>query len=129
MAIDFEQCRKNFRQRATAREVASEKLRQQAREMAIAAIFQVIPQYPCIREVHLFGSITQPRQFHDHSDIDIAVGGTDATTYFAVWRDLEVACPNWLIDLREINQPSHFTDTVRRIGELVYESTNSTAQS
>lgn len=109
--------------------MASEKLRQHAREIAIATIFQVLPQHPCIREVYLFGSITQPQQFHNHSDIDIAVGGTDATTYFAFWRDLEIACPNWLIDLREINQPSHFTDTVRRIGELVYESTNSTTQS
>jgi hypothetical protein len=62
--------------------------------------------------------------FHDHSGIDIAVVGTDAATYFALWRDLEAACPGWCIDLREMNQPSHFTDTVRQVGELVYESSS-----
>jgi predicted nucleotidyltransferase len=64
--------------------------------------------------------------FHDHSDIDIAVVGTDAATYFALWRDLEAACPVWCIDLREMNQLSHFTDTVRQSGELVYESPSGT---
>ncbi len=42
--------------------------------------------------------------------------GTDAATYFALWRDLEAVCPNWAIDLREINQSSHFTDTVCQTG-------------
>jgi len=101
-------------------------LRQQAREEAIATITQVVPHYPQITQIYLFGSVTQPGQFRDRSDIDIAVAGTNAATYFALWRDLEAACPNWAIDLREImNQPCHFTDTVRQTGELVYESTSS----
>ncbi|MFH7241714.1 MAG: nucleotidyltransferase domain-containing protein [Spirulina sp.] len=124
MAINLQQCRDNFRQRAAEQQTAWEVLRQKARQDAITAIRQVIPHYPNITQVYLFGSVTQPGQFCDHSDIDIAVAGTDAATYFALWRDLESACPDRLIDLREINHPSHFSDMVRRTGELVYESSS-----
>lgn len=127
MEMDLQQCRENFRGRAVARQTEREELRQKARNAAIAAISQVLPHYPHITQVYLFGSITQSGQFHDHSDIDIAVAGTDAATYFAFWRDLEAACPDWFIDLREINHPSHFTDTVRQTGELIYESSSSPA--
>jgi len=127
MTIDLQQCRDNFRQRLALQQAQWETLRQQARDDAIAAIAQVIPHYPQITHVYLFGSVTRPGQFRDCSDIDIAVAGTDAATYFALWRDLEAACPTWAIDLREINQPSHFTKTVRQTGELVYESTSSPA--
>jgi len=128
MTIDLQQCRDNFRRREAERQFAREKLRRQAREAAIAAISQVLPRYPKVTEIYLFGSITQTGRFHDHSDIDIAVSGTDAATYFALWRDLEAACPDWFIDLREINQPSHFTDSVRQTGELIYESSSRTPQ-
>jgi len=128
MTIDLQQCRENFRQRMTAQQAEREILRQNAHRVAIAAIAQVISHYPQITQIYLFGSVTQPGQFRPQSDIDIAVGGTDASTYFALWRDLETACPNWAIDLREINQPCHFTDIVRQTGELVYESQSSSAQ-
>ncbi|PSB21361.1 hypothetical protein C7B61_02265 [filamentous cyanobacterium CCP1] len=128
MTIDFQKCRENFRQRGMTRQQAREALRQQAHEAAIVAIFQVVSQYPNVTQVYLFGSLTRPGHFHNHSDIDIAVVGTDAATYFALWRDLEAACPNWSIDLREMNQSSHFTDTVRQFGELVYESSSGTPQ-
>ena len=128
MTLDLKQCRDNFKQRTTTQRAERETLRHQAREEEIAAILQVIPQYPQITKIYLFGSITQSGQFHQHSDIDIAVAGTDAATYFAVWRDLEAVCSNWLIDLREINPPSHFTDIVLQSGKLVYESTSGPAQ-
>ncbi len=79
----------------------------------------VTPRYPHITQVYLWGSVTQPGQFGDHSDIDVA--GTDAAPYFALWRDLETACPDRCIDLREINKLGHFTDRVRQTGELVDE--------
>lgn len=128
MAIDLQQCRENFRQRAAAQQAERETLRQQAREDAIAAIAQVILHYPQITHVYIFGSVTQPGRFSDRSDIDIAVVGTNAATYFALWRDLEAACPTWAIDLREINQPCHFTDIVRQTGELVYEFPSGTLE-
>lgn len=120
--IDLQQCRDNFRQRLANQQAARETLRQQARAAVLAAIEQVIPHYPQITQVYLFGSMTRPGQFHDYSDIDVAVSGTDAATYFDLWRDLEAACPGWVIDLREINQLSHFTNIVRQTGELIYES-------
>jgi hypothetical protein len=58
----------------------------------------------------------------EHLDIDIAFEGTDAATYFALWHDLQQVCPDWAIDLRDINQPSHFADTVRQWEELIYKS-------
>jgi predicted nucleotidyltransferase len=129
MAIDLEQCRENFRRRSAAQQATWEGLRQQARGMAIEAIHNVAPAYPCVAQIYLFGSVTQPGQFRSHSDIDIAVAGTDAATYFALWRDLEAACPQWFIDLREINQPCHFTHSVRQTGELIYDSSNCYSQS
>ena len=127
MTIDLQPCRDNFDRRVSAQQAAREALRQQARQAAIVAITQTLPHYPTVTQVYLFGSLTQPGQFHAHSDLDIAVAGTDAATYFALWRDLEAACPEWLIDLREINQPSPFASTVRQFGELVYEAPSRTA--
>ena len=127
MAIDLQKCRDNFHHRAAVQQAARETLRQQAREGAIAAILEVITAYPDVAQVYLFGSVIKPGQFRQHSDIDIAVVGTDAASYFALWRDLEAAYPNYVIDLREINQPGHFADAVRRTGEIVYESTSSSA--
>jgi predicted nucleotidyltransferase len=129
MAIDLQHCRENFSQRAATQQAARETLRQQAHQAAIAAILQIAPNYPPITQIYLFGSVTRSGGFHSQSDIDIAVAGTDATAYFALWRDLEAACPDWAIDLREINQPSHFTNTVHQFGELVYESSGGSAQS
>ena len=122
MTIDLEQCRKNFKHRLALHYAQRESLRQQVREQAIVAILEVIPRYPQIIQVYLFGSVTRPGGFSDRSDLDIAVAGTDAASYFALWGDLETACPDWCIDLREINQACHFTDTVRQTGELIYDS-------
>lgn len=122
MAIDLDQCRENFKHRLAVQYAQRESLRQQAREQAIVAILEVVPRYPQITQVYLFGSVTRPGQFSDRSDIDIGVAGTDGAVYFALWGDLETACPNWCIDLREINQPCHFSDTVRQTGELIYDS-------
>lgn len=129
MTIDLQQCRDNFRQRTATQQAEREALRWQAYDAAVATIHTIAPTYPNITQIFLFGSITRPQQFQRHSDIDIAIAGTDATTYFALWRDLEAACPSWVIDLREINQPCHFADVVRQTGVLVYECSDRSAQS
>jgi len=81
----------------------------------------VLAAYPSVRRVYLFGSVTRPGAFDTASDIDIAVEGTTAADYFAVWRDLERALPNWTVDVREIDAPSPFADRVRETGVLIYE--------
>lgn len=126
--FDLQKCQDNFKRRQAARHAEREALRQQARKAALAAIQQVLPRYPQVAQVYLFGSVVQPRQFHGRSDIDVAVVGTDAATYFDLWRELEAACTGWMIDLREINTPSHFTDVVHLTGELVYDTTSRTAK-
>ena len=122
MAIDLQKCRDNFHKRAAAQQAAREKLRLQAHAAATTAILAVAPTYPDVTHIYLFGSVTQPNCFGQRSDLDIAVVGTDAASYFALWRDLEAACPDWAIDLREINQPGHFADMVRQTGALIYDA-------
>ncbi len=119
--IDLEECRRNLRAREQQRREENEARRLAARAAILAAIQKVLPTYPIIRRVYLFGSVTRPEQFHASSDIDVAVEGTGAEEYFAFWRDLERAAPEWMVDVREINEPSYFTKTVKERGELIYE--------
>jgi predicted nucleotidyltransferase len=121
MSVDWQHCRENFERREADALEQREVHRQQARRIVLTAIAQIAPLYPQVQRVYLFGSITQPGYFRLDSDIDVAVEGTDAKTYFALWRDLEQACPGWSIDLRELKTPSYFTTAVRAQGELVYE--------
>ena len=65
MAFDLQHCRDNFRQRAAVQDAAREALRLQTREEAISAIREIVPTYPTITQVYLFGSITQPGHFTD----------------------------------------------------------------
>lgn len=119
--VDIEACRENLRKRQRRRFQEREALRQAAREAISQTIREILPLHPDVRQVYLFGSVTLEGQFGDHSDIDVAVEGTNAEQYFDLWRDLEKAAPDWFIDLREINEPSHFVDRVRKTGELIYE--------
>lgn len=121
MPVDWKLCQENCERRQAEALRQREVQRQKAREMVLTAIAQLAPAYPLVERVYLFGSVTQADRFHTNSDIDVAVEGTDAETYFAFWRDLERICFNWMIDLREINTPSHFTETIKQQGELVYE--------
>lgn len=129
MTFDLQRCYDNFARREITRQQHRETCRQQARQVVLAAIRKVGPTYPTARKIYLFGSITQAGRFRNDSDIDVAVQGTDAASYFALWRDLEHACPGWAIDLRELNTPSHFATTVRQLGELVYEHSGSPTKS
>jgi predicted nucleotidyltransferase len=119
--VDLESCRENFRVREEQRALEREAHRQAARSAILSAIQAILPVHPEVRRIYLFGSIIRPGAFRFDSDIDVAVEGTNAEQYFALWRDLEEAAPGWLIDLREINQPSYFADAVKERGELVYE--------
>ncbi|MCZ7670228.1 MAG: nucleotidyltransferase domain-containing protein [Chloroflexi bacterium] len=69
-----------------------------------------------VQQLYLFGSIICPGQFHQKSDVDIGVVGTTAEDYFELWRQLEAALPEWLIDLRELSSASFFADRVKERG-------------
>lgn len=126
--VDLKACRENLRQRQARRYRERETQRQAARTAVLAAIRTVLPEYPQVQRIYLYGSITHPGTFGAQSDVDIAVEGTNAEDYFTLWRDLQEAAPEWEIDLREINQPCYFSDTVRQRGELIYERKHATSQ-
>jgi hypothetical protein len=113
--------RRAFQQRIQRALKEREEYRQKAllavRDQALA----VLAAYPSVRRAYLFGSVTRPGAFDMASDIDIAVEGTTAADYFAVWRDLERALSNWIVDVREIDAPSPFADRVRETGVSIYE--------
>lgn len=119
--FDIQAARENLRRREAQRFQERETRRLAAREAVLTAIRSALPSYPDVRRVYLYGSVTQAGRFRHDSDVDIAVQGTNAEQYWALWRDLDRATPDWMIDLREINEPSHFADRVREQGELVYE--------
>jgi len=119
--VDLEVCRANLRAREQQLFQEREARRMTARAAILAALQAVLPSHPEVERVYLFGSIIKAGAFHAASDIDVAVKGTNAEEYFALWHELNEAAPDWEIDLREINLPSHFADTVQQRGELVYE--------
>ena len=99
-----------------------------ARLQALQAIHERIPDllavYPSVRRAYLFGSVIHPGTFHTSSDIDIAVEGMTVQEYFALWRALEQALPEWRIDLCDITAPSPFVACIHRTGVLLYERTD-----
>ena len=120
--LQIEIYRHTFRQRMQRDQESRERQRQQAvRDKAPA----ILAAYPSVRRADLFGSVTRPGAFRLTSDIDIALEGTTAVEYFAVWRDLERALPGWMVDMREITGPSPFADLIRKTGMLIYERASS----
>lgn len=119
--------RRGWRRREEARRARREERRLAALAAARQAILTLAGNWPSVRRVYLFGSITEPGMFHERSDIDVAVAGTTAEDYFAFGRALDEALPQFLVDVREINAPSFFADQVRATGVLLYEREDSTA--
>jgi len=114
-----------LRRRWKARETTRRRAMQTVRQKAPA----LLSNWPSVRRAYLFGSVTLPGAFHVRSDVDIAVEGVTAEEYFALWRALEQALPDWAIDVRDITPASPFADLIRRTGVLIYERANSSATS
>ena len=85
------------------------------------AIQAVLPRYSTIQRAYLFGSITRPGIFADHSDVDVAVDDASPEEYWAAWRDLDRATPGLQIDFRVLADDPSFGKLVQRNGILVYE--------
>lgn len=113
--------RRTFQERLRRQQEAREEARQRALRAASEKVPAIAAAYPSVRRVYLFGSVAEPRAFHEKSDVDIAVEDTTAEDYFALWRELEQALPDWTVDLRDITAPSFFAYRVRRTGTLLYE--------
>ena len=121
--------RQNFENRLALQRAYQE----EAQEEAVTAVLSIVPSIaagiPSVKRVYLFGSVIENGRFHKNSDIDIAVEDTTAEAYFEFWRQVEIALPNWLIDVRDITDVSLFATRVRQTGQLIYERTDSSTPS
>lgn len=120
MVTDIQTYRRSFQ----ARLQQGLEEREARRNQAIRAIKEVVPallpHYPAIKAVYLFGSVLRFGRFQTSSDIDVAIEGGTAEDYFAFWRDLQEALPDWLIDLRDLPPATLFAQRVYETGEKIY---------
>lgn len=129
MTIDIAAARRNLQARHE-RERAEREARRAAAERAVTeAVRRAIAGFPTVRRVFLFGSVIRENAFRADSDVDVAVEGLGVADYFPIWKAIEDAAPEWVIDVRDITQPSDFADRVRERGKLIYERVDQTAQS
>jgi predicted nucleotidyltransferase len=117
-----------LRRLAQARFREKERRRRRARRAVEEAISVVLPHYPAVRRVYLFGSVTRPGAFEAGSDIDIGVEGADMALCLDIWRDLERVVTEWLLDVRSLDRDDLFVERVRQKGEVVYDRSLSCPQ-
>jgi predicted nucleotidyltransferase len=129
MITDIQAYRQSFRARLQRDFEQRETLRKQAIKAVFATAPAIITRYPAIRTAYLFGSILRPGAFRSDSDIDIAIEGGTAEDYFALWRDLQEALPDWFIDLRDLPPNTQFTQRVYETGKKIYGGANSSTTS
>jgi len=87
-------------------------------------------RYPGVRKAYLFGSVLRPGAMRFDSDLDIAIeGDLKAGEYFALWRDLEDALEGWPVELVILDENVPFAKRVIETGELLYERTDTDAES
>ena len=121
-ASDLTACRASLRSRQERQYQARERRRLAARLAVIAAVRSVLPRFPSVRRVYLFGSVLRPGGMRSVSDVDLAVeGDLAAEDYFALWRELERAAGEWPLDVVDLDRHARFAARVRAAGELVYE--------
>ena len=126
MEIDIAAARAHLQAREARLKREREAIRQQAIQAVRLAVKSILPRFPQVQRVYLFGSVIRPGAFRSLSDVDIAVEGElSAEDYFALWRELDRAVPDWQIDLVELGRDVFFADRVREAGEVIYERPNS----
>ncbi|MBI3762431.1 MAG: nucleotidyltransferase domain-containing protein [Chloroflexi bacterium] len=126
--IDIAAVRRNLATRAERQLAEREKRRAAAEQAVTAAARRAAPSFPSVRRVFLFGSVIRNNAFRADSDVDVAVEGLGTADYFAIWRAIEEAAPEWTVDVRDITQPSEFADRVRSTGKQIYERVDPTAE-
>lgn len=122
--------RKTFYQREQTRHQANVERQQQTKQIVIQALNQVMQNYPMVKRVYLFGSMTRPENFRADSDIDLGVeDGTSVNmaTCFNIWRDMERAVPGRAFDVRLLEKDDLFSVRVREKGDLIYERATTNA--
>jgi len=118
---DLARSRQLFKARLERQFQQSEARRQDTLAQVLVAVPSIMAQYPTVRAAYLFGSLLRPGSFRANSDIDIAVVGLEPPCYSSLWHELEVALPDWFIDLRELPADSPFTTLVKLTGRKIYD--------
>ncbi len=123
--MDYSAAKAYHAQRAAKRLQARERLRLGKLAAIRTAIKQIVPAYPMIQAVYLFGSVMQNGRFTTKSDIDIAIQCNPQNACLPIetelWRKLEEAV-QWEVDLRPYTPP--LTQAVANYGECVYARKN-----
>ena len=114
-----------FRARGERRFAEREERRRAALEAVGKAVRAVLSFHPRQSRGYLFGSVVRPGAFGSASDVDVAIESASAEEYFAIWRELETAAPDWTVDLRVLADSSQFAEGVRSHGTIVYERLSS----
>lgn len=128
--VNLAACRAHLQARQRQRERSQEIHRQHLVQVAREAVGLVVPSFPQVCRVYLFGSILRGGVLRRDSDLDIAVEGTlSAEAYFTLWRELERAMPGQTVDLVELDRDLRFADRVRQRGEVIYERPDTNAES
>jgi predicted nucleotidyltransferase len=123
-------CRVHLQTRLEQAHRERERERQAILRALHTVAYSILPHFPRIRRVYLFGSVLCPRVLRRDSDVDIAIEGElSAEDYFALWRQLEYAVGDRPVDLVELDKDLHFAARVRETGELIYERPDSDVES
>lgn len=93
--------------------LANEKVRQNLLQQIIKWLDEHGLEYG-IQTAYIFGSLSQPYKFHQHSDIDIAVEQINADDFCAVIGWLSEAMARD-VDIIEVNK-CHFGDRIKQTG-------------
>ena len=119
--------RRLFARRAQARLASREERRRGARQAALAALPELLAQYPAVRRAYLFGSVLREGAFTAFSDLDIALDGADTEMCLEIWREAEKTMADWPLDVRPLDD-SAFAARVRKKGEIIYARSSHSAQ-
>ncbi|MBE7469177.1 MAG: hypothetical protein DPW09_19015 [Anaerolineae bacterium] len=119
MMTDIQTYRRSFQARLQQSLEEREVRRKRALKEIKEVVPALLPQYSAIKAVYLFGSVLRFGRFQTNSDIDVAIEGGAAEDYFAFWRDLQEALPDWFIDLRDLPPHTLFTQRVYETGEKI----------
>ena len=119
--MDYSAAKIYHAQRATKRLQEREQLRLDKLAAIRTAIKQIVPAYPMIQAVYLFGSVMQNGRFIPKSDIDIAIQCHPQNACLPIetelWHKLEEAV-QWEVDLRPYLPP--IIQAIADYGECVY---------
>ena len=91
--------------------------REEERQATLSQLLRLLDEHGPeldISQAYAFGSVTRPGRFRDDSDVDVAVEGLDADTFFRAMSLLSTAMGR-AVDLVELRK-CHFADRIRERG-------------